>query len=325
MKARPLALTVTLAITGLALAGCTTPAASGGGTDVVETVAIKVAVLPISDSAPLYIGIEQGIFAKYNLEVTPVPAAGGAAIVPLVASGDAQFGASTLASLFVAQESGLDLKAVSPISQSSEDGKTTTACILVRGDSPLTSLADLEGKTVGVPTLGSINDAILGAAMESEGAELSKVHLVEIPFPDVPAALANGTVDAAAGNEPFLTILGLDGSGKCLEDHYHTAHAAPLVTSTFFATSAYAKAAPEVVANFQAAYLEAVEYANAHQDEVRAIVPTYTQIPAAVAEKITIIPFPTKIDRESLEFQAAISKQFGLTTKLADVDSLLLP
>jgi NitT/TauT family transport system substrate-binding protein len=67
-------------------------AATTGTTAFAQTsdVTLKVGVIPISDVAPLYLGIAKGYFKDEHLAIEPVPAQGGAVIVPAVLSGDDQ-------------------------------------------------------------------------------------------------------------------------------------------------------------------------------------------------------------------------------------------
>src|SRR5690606_19632350 len=105
------------AITALVLTGCTdsdapAPGSSADG-DSVDLTPVTVGVIPIADTAPIYVGDAQGFFADEGLDLTIETATGGAAIVPAVVSGDYQFGFSNQLSLMVAADKGLDIKMVS--------------------------------------------------------------------------------------------------------------------------------------------------------------------------------------------------------------------
>jgi NitT/TauT family transport system substrate-binding protein len=56
---------------------------------------LDVGVLPITNVAPLYVGIEKGFFRKERLDVRPKISEGGAATIPAVLSGDQQLAYST--------------------------------------------------------------------------------------------------------------------------------------------------------------------------------------------------------------------------------------
>src|SRR6185437_13832010 len=57
---------------------------------------ISVAVIPIADCAPIYLGKAKRFFAKQNLDVELSTQGGGAAIIPGVLSGQLQFDVEVL-------------------------------------------------------------------------------------------------------------------------------------------------------------------------------------------------------------------------------------
>ena len=62
--------------------------------------------------------------------------------------------------------------------------------------------ADLEGKTVAVNTLNNIGPVTINHWMEKHGGDYTKIKYVEVPFPDMGAALEAKRVDAAFTVEP---------------------------------------------------------------------------------------------------------------------------
>ena len=109
----------------LALTACGSGSPSGGGTTTgaategagSEPAAgdlkqVEVGVIPIVDVAPIYLGVEEGIFEKHGLDLTLTLAQGGAAIVPAVQSGQMDFGFSNVTSLAIGRAHGLPLKLV---------------------------------------------------------------------------------------------------------------------------------------------------------------------------------------------------------------------
>nr|BFF16493.1 hypothetical protein GCM10025730_00140 [Promicromonospora thailandica]BFF22007.1 hypothetical protein GCM10025730_55280 [Promicromonospora thailandica] len=92
----PLIATAVAAV--LALASCATesgaaPESSSSATGPLQ--AVTVGVIPIVDVAPIYLGVQEGIFERQGLDVTLQLADGGAAIVPAVAKGSTSSGSAT--------------------------------------------------------------------------------------------------------------------------------------------------------------------------------------------------------------------------------------
>lgn len=188
---------VALLAASLAACGGDDGAATSTGGVSGELKKVSVGVIPILDVAPLYLGIEKGIFAEHGLEVTPKPAQGGAAIVPAVLTGSNDFGFSNVVSLLTARDKGVPLVAVAGGSSSTGDPAKDFNSVLVAKGSTLTSAKDLAGKTVAINTLNNIGDTTVRTAVEKAGGDPNSVKFLELPLPDMPAQLAAGRIDAA--------------------------------------------------------------------------------------------------------------------------------
>lgn len=74
----------------------------------------------------------------------------------------------------------------------------------VQEDSPINSIADLKGKTVGVNVYGSGSYGQMAMLLKHHGLDPAKdIKLVETGFPGSEAALRAGRIDAAVMNQPF--------------------------------------------------------------------------------------------------------------------------
>ena len=330
-------LSISMAVTGLlvVVAGCGgssgggsgetaggTPAAgsTGGATGGGELQKVSVGVIPIVDVAPIYLGKEKGFFKKHGIELSLSSAQGGAAIVPGVVSGQFQFGFSNVTSLIIAHDKGLPVKVVAAGNFST--GKVPDfSAVVVKKDSPIKDAKDLEGKTVSVNTLKNIGDTTVRESIRKAGGDPAKVKFVELAFPDMPAAVANGRVDAAWVVEPFVTIAKSQGDRVVAWNLVDTAP--NLMIAAYFTSEKLEQSDPELVKNFKAAINESLDYAQAHQDEVRQIVPTYTKIDAKLVNKLTLPVWGTTINTKSTQRLADLALQDGLISKKADLSTLL--
>ena len=310
------------ALTAAALAACggnssTTPPASSPG----QVDKVNVGVIAIVDVAPIYLGNKQGFFKKHNIDLTLTAAQGGAVIVPGVVSGQYQFAFGNVTSLLVARDKNLPLKILTNgVSSIGVAGKDFGA-VVVKGNSPITSAEDLVGKKVSVNNLQNIGDTTVRASVRKAGGDPSKVQFVELPFPDMPAALQNNRVDAAWVVEPFLTQSISQGARPVA---WNFVDAAPnLTVATYFTSERMLKEKPDLVKRFTAAMNESLAYADGHPDEVRKILGTYTKIPAAVIAKMTLPKFPAEVNRASIQTLADLALQDGLVKSKPDVAALL--
>jgi NitT/TauT family transport system substrate-binding protein len=82
-------------------------------------------------------------------------------------------------------------------------GHRSGAVIMVRTDSPYKNFRDLTGKRVAIPSRFAVDLLFLRKMLKQEGMSVDQVELVEMPPPDMPAALYANAVDAYCTGEPF--------------------------------------------------------------------------------------------------------------------------
>ncbi|WP_037618146.1 ABC transporter substrate-binding protein [Streptomyces aureus] len=285
------------------------------------TTTVKLGVIPIVDVAPVYLGQKKGFYKKHGLTLSMSTAQGGAAIVPAVVSGQSQFGFSNMTSLMIAQSNGVPVKAVANGVASTGVAGADFGAITVKKGSAITSAKDLEGKKVAVNTLKNINETAVRESVRKAGGDPSKVKFVELAFDQMPAALDSGQIDAAMVVEPALATVKSQGATEIASSLVDVAK--NLTVAMYFTSNQYAQQHPDVVKKFQEATAESLAYADAHPEEVRAIVTTYTTIPAAVLAKVTLPKWPAEPDRASIETLEKLGEQDGLFKSAPDLDKLL--
>jgi NitT/TauT family transport system substrate-binding protein len=298
-----------------------TNGATTGATSTQQTQKVTVGVIPILDVAPIHLGKEKGFFADRGIDLTLESGQGGAAIIPGVVSGQFQFGFSNMTSLILAKSKNLPLKVVAAgTSSTNVDGKDFSA-VVVKADSPITSAKDLAGKTVSVNTLNNVGDTTVRESIRKAGGDPSTVKFVELAFPDMPAALEKGQIDAAWIVEPFVTIVKSQGARIIASNLVDTAP--NLMISGYFTSDKLISEKPDLVKAFTEALNESLEYADAHPDEARAIVATYTKIDKGLLDQLILPKWHTEINRESTQKLVDLAVQDGLITEKVDLSTLL--
>jgi NitT/TauT family transport system substrate-binding protein len=296
--------------------GTSDKAASSGG-----TTTVRLGLIPIVDVAPIYLGQKKGLYEKHGLKLTLTTAQGGAAIVPGVVSGQFQFGFSNMTSLMIAQSNDVPVKAVvNGIASTGVQGKDFSALMVKKG-SAVKSPRDLEGKKVAINTLKNINETAVRESVRKAGGDPDKVELVELPFDQMPAALDQGQVDAACVVEPATATIRSQGGVEIASPLVDIAP--DLTVAMYFTSQRYRQQNPDVVKRFREATAESLAYAEAHPDEARQIVTTYTKIPAPVLERVTLPKWPAEANRPSIEELAELGRNDGLFKTAPDLDKLL--
>lgn len=312
------------ATTLLATAACGSEDGDGGGGDAAspgQPDRVTVGVIPILDVAPIYLGMEKGFFTERDIDLTLERAEGGAAIVPAVVSDQYQFGFSNVVSLLLARSQGLPLKVVSNGNNSTGEDGNDFAALMVKADSPIRTAADLEGKTVAANTLQNIVDTSVRASVRKAGGDPTTVKFTALPFPEQPAALAAGRVDAVFVVEPFQQAVLAEGGRKIASSYVDTAP--DLTVAVYFASEQLIAENPDLVSRFIEAMRESLSYADSNPDEARQIIGTYTEIAPEVIEKLTLPKWPAEVNRDSVQTLADLALEDGLLTDEADVDALL--
>ena len=82
-------------------------------------------------------------------------------------------------------------------------GHRSGAVIMVRTDSPYDTFKKLAGKTIAIPSRFAVDFLFLRRMLAEEGMTPDEIRLVEMPPPDMPAALYANAVDAYCTGEPF--------------------------------------------------------------------------------------------------------------------------
>lgn len=204
---------VVLSAIVLTLTGCG-QSGSGGAEQSGNKVKVGIVNLPIF--APIYVAQAKGYFKEQGLEVELQTVKSGQDAVPLASNGQLDVAAVGFsAGMFSAVANGLEVKTVASMGVSDGDTKRSPTNLVVgQGKAAeIKTIADLKGKKVAaLAGQGGTGAYLLGVALESAGLTIKDVTLVNIANPDMPAALKNGSVDAALVSSPFNEQAIADGA-----------------------------------------------------------------------------------------------------------------
>lgn len=247
-----------------------------------ELKTVRLGYVPVMIYAPLYVGIERGYFAAEGIQIESTPVQGGSEPVVQMAAGnfDAAFGGAG-AGLFNAAARGVKFSIVAPMHNESAP-LTSPLVISAKRVDELKSVADLKGKKVAINATGAATEYWVGQALAKNGLTMADIELVTVGFKDVPAALENGSIDAAILGEPLATINIQNGTVAILANDF---------IDGFYATYLYMGEAmladTKTSEGFMRAYLKACGdlQGDYMSPEIAAIIEKYTKVPAAVVEK----------------------------------------
>ena len=288
---------------------------AGGETEVVE-----VAVLPTSNMAAVHLGVQEGFFADEGLELNMTTVGGGAEMVAGLQAGSFDFVAVGYVPLFTAAANGLPLVMISANDVGGATVEEEWQTVVAGADSDVQSVEDLEGATIGVNALKGVAEATIRASLQQQDVDDSTVQFVEVPFSEVPAAVANGTVDAAFASEPFITQTLADGGRIVDTPSYNLGENFP--NGVWATTRDLVESSPDVVDRFARAIAASIDYATENPDAVREILPTYTALTPELAGEIRLPIFRSELDRPQLENLSQLLVDFGVIDEAPNLDEL---
>ncbi len=303
----------------IGLAACGSSDSESSSSDGPTTV--SVATFPFAASAPLFLGMEEGFFKEEGLNIEPDMLISGPEAVTSVVSHENEIGFSSSVPLIVARSQGLPIKVVSPGELAGKTASEAGSAVVVSSDSPIENGKDLEGKTIGVVALKDIGDVTIKESLSKKGADPEKLEFVEIPFPEMNAALDSGRVDAAWMIEPFTAQAKANGARVITYNYVETEP--DLTVAAYFTTEEFSDESPDTVDAFANAMEKSLSYAQSHSDKVRKLIPTYTEIPSSVAKAMVLPTWRPELNEPSLEHLSELAQKYGLTEEEVRLDELI--
>jgi len=190
------------------------------GTAAAQERKVKVGVLKLTSSAPIFVGVEKGFFKEFGIEPELVFFQAAAPIATALAAGQVEVGATGLtAALYNIVLQGEKLWIVA------DKGREWPGYPLVgivvqkelwnKGE--VRSVKDLKGRRIGLTTLGSTFHFHLGNILEREGLRLADVKVIPLQaMPSTVEALKGKQVEAIMVPQPFPGTTEAQGFGKIL-------------------------------------------------------------------------------------------------------------
>lgn len=242
-------------------------------------VPLRVGAAPDDQSKPILYAQQAGLFANAGLDVQLVALnGGGAAIAAAVAGGALDLGKSNSLELIAAHVHGLPFTIVAP--GSGTGAGDHNGAIIVAADSPIHSARDLDGKTVGVISLVTIQAIAVRSYLDQNGGDSATVHFLEVPQASIEAALEQHRIDAASALEPALSKAVADGD-RVLGYPYGSI-APHFDGADYFTTTDYVAKHRDVIERFARVMHDANVYVGAHEAETNPLVAAYSKMDPAV-------------------------------------------
>src|SRR6266704_3257637 len=237
--------------------------ASGGNaaTPGIEQPDVNVAVVPAVDSAGFFVALHQGLFAAHGLHVTFVPAVSSATVINVQAQENYDQGKRPSSASDPMVAANLDIFAEGSVMEPGAQG------LYVMPGSHVRTLANLEGRTIGVNAPGNILYLLVASALADHGLRVSGARFAYYPLPKMAAMLKAGKITAAVLPEPFASQAELSMGVTQLADLDQGATEAFPVQGCAV-TRQWAVRHPQTLAAFRAAFEQGQQIANTSRSAV---------------------------------------------------------
>jgi NitT/TauT family transport system substrate-binding protein len=319
-----LAVVAALALSGLAGCGLGTASTPSTIGQRPELSTIRFGVLNDSSYVTAQIAQDEGFFRQegfssvdiVRLQTTNASSAG-------LLSHTLDFAAQNYIGLFEQERTipSLNLRVVADNAQATPD----LYVMMVPKGSPIRSMTQLEGKTVGCPALGyNYCQLALDVWLKPYGLSEKDVKQVAIPFADTPLALSRGAVDAAFTTEPYSLELQMHGA-NILQD-LMSGVLAGFPQNCYVTTASFLAKYPRTVRAFQLAMSHAAALADTNTPLVRKelvkFIPTLSPNLAAV---MMLPRWNSVLALARMQRASNLLENFGELPRDFDVKQLYVP
>ena len=313
------------AVVALGLAGA---ACGGGGSSQTQSTtettaagptALRVSYVPATTVLPLHIAKAQGFFAQNNLDVTLTEAA-NISDIPATLGRQFDLALGTATDLIRAGAAGVDVVQAAGNTNSTKENPFVK--VIVKADSGITELSQLQGKTVGTPTLSGVIHAAVKYSAQQKGADPSKIGGIEAPTPNLPDQLKAGRIDAVEALEPIASQL--IKAGNVSISTPFDAIGDPLATNFWLAQGSWANKNRAAVARFVDSLKQGQAFIDQNPAEARRILQEYTRLPEAVASTVPLPTYNFDIRAGDLDTWVKVLRDIGEFNGQVDTRKLVM-
>ncbi|MBV9009250.1 MAG: ABC transporter substrate-binding protein [Verrucomicrobia bacterium] len=300
----------------LALAGCSKHNASPPA----PSNKVRVGYVGITCEAPIFTAVEKGFFQEEGLDVTLVKCE-WANYKDVLALGGFDITHHLVMYFLKPIEQGLDVKFTGGIHR---------GCLRVQTgvNSTIRSVADLRGKRIGVPGMGTPPFIFANRVLGAHGIDAAKeISWRVFPAGELGLALDKGEIDAIADSEPIGSLLLAQGKVKNVADQANDAPykdeycCAVIVSGKFLAAQPKAAAAATRALLKAAKWVEANPAAAARLSVEKHYLASSPELNTVAISHLRYVPSVSGAEA-AVRSAAAEMKKAGMLSPATDVEKL---
>jgi len=251
-----------------------------------EPATIRVAVLPIMDTLPMYVASEEGYFEENNINIEFIPVASAPERDQLVSAGQADAMVNEIVSTMFYNRDVIQVQTVRYARTATNNAPLFH--ILVSKQSGITDPGELKGVEIGI-SQGTIIEYLTDRILESQNFSAEEIKIVAVPkISDRMALLASGEIDAAMLPDP-LSFLAVGQEASIIIDD---SEIPDLSFSTITFRKDFIENNPAAVRGFLAALETATDRINTDPANYAGLLAEKNLVPPPILESYQINPFP---------------------------------
>ncbi len=225
---------------------------------------ISIGVLHTDHDAPAEIAEAQGLYKKEGLNVEIRQFNNGGDLMTAMASGDIDIGYLGISPVLSTYSKGAPVKIVSAV-------QTGGSSLVVRANENISSIEDLNGKTVATIGETSIQYILLTKYMKENGMNINDIKHIAMKSSTMTGALGANQLDAMFVPEPYASVAVAAGVGKILVS---SEEVMPNHPCCVIATSdSFIKTHPNELKKILAIHEKATNFVNENPDKAVKILP----------------------------------------------------
>jgi NitT/TauT family transport system substrate-binding protein len=302
----------------LFLSACTSAAPA-------ETVTLKIAVLPIIDTLPMFVAQQEGLFEKHGVKVEFVPVASAPERDQILAAGQADGTVNETLAVMLFNKESVQMQAVRYALRPTEDNGHFF--IIASAQSGITDVNGLKGVEIGV-SQGTVIEYVTERILQAEGFSADEIQTIAVPrIPDRMALLGSGELQAGVLPDPLGALVVGQGGVIVADDSKYPEYGFSIISFR----KAVIDTNPDAVRAFLAAIEEATELLNADPVKYKNVLSEQNLVPPPLLDAYRAPVFPAAGIPTETEWSDALNwlKEKGaLTVDVSYADSVngsLLP
>jgi NitT/TauT family transport system substrate-binding protein len=266
-----------------------------------ETVTIRVGVLPVLDTLPMYVAQGEGFFAQEGVEVEFVPVNAAPERDQLMQSGQIDAMLNEIVSVLLFNKDEARIMAVRFLRVATET--TPVFRIVSSADSGITTVEDLKDVPIGISE-GTVIEYTTDRILLNAGLTPDEISKLAVPkIPDRLNLLASGQLKAANLPDPAASLAILNGAQLVIDDRSY-----PEISHSVLSFSReFISEHPEAVRAFLRAVEQAVIEINADKDAWDATLTENNLIPPPLLGSYELPDYPIAGVPSETQFMDALT------------------